>query len=114
MLTSGDVVMLDLGVPEGREAGFIHPAVVVTAQRILNADASVVHVVPMTSRLRRFDSDVPVEADRDNGLDHDSAIQCQHLRSISAKRIAGRRGNVGPVVLAEVRETIAAILDVPI
>ncbi len=31
MPTSGDVVDLDLGAPEGREAGFRHPAVVVTA-----------------------------------------------------------------------------------
>ena len=37
MLTSGDVVDLDLGTPVGREAGFRHPAVVVTAQRILDA-----------------------------------------------------------------------------
>ena len=37
MPISGDVVDLDLGVPEGREAGFGHPAVVVTAQRILDA-----------------------------------------------------------------------------
>lgn len=29
MLTSGDVVDLDLGLPSGREAGFRHPAIVV-------------------------------------------------------------------------------------
>lgn len=38
MLTSGDVVELDLGAPEGREAGFRHPAIVVTAQGVLDAD----------------------------------------------------------------------------
>jgi len=36
MPTSGDVVDLDLGTPEGREAGDLHPAVVPTAQRILD------------------------------------------------------------------------------
>ena len=35
MLSSGDVVALDLGVPEGHEAGFAHPAVIVTAQLLL-------------------------------------------------------------------------------
>jgi len=45
MLTSGEVVDLDLGMPEGREAGFGHPAVVVTAQRILDAEPSVIQVV---------------------------------------------------------------------
>ena len=56
MPTSGDVVDLDLGVPEGREAGFRHQAVVVTAQRILDANPSVIHVVPLTSTIRRFHS----------------------------------------------------------
>jgi mRNA-degrading endonuclease toxin of MazEF toxin-antitoxin module len=45
---SGDVVDLDLGRPEGREAGFPHPAIVITAQGILDANPSVVHVVPLT------------------------------------------------------------------
>lgn len=36
MLTSGDVVDLDLELPTGYEAGFRHPAVVVTARRILS------------------------------------------------------------------------------
>jgi mRNA-degrading endonuclease toxin of MazEF toxin-antitoxin module len=43
MLTSGDVVDLDLGL-RGREAGFHHSAVVVSAQRLLNAEPSVVYV----------------------------------------------------------------------
>ena len=64
MLTSGDVVDLDLGLPAGREAGFRHPAVVVTAQRVLDAEPSVVQVVPVTSTLRGFESEVELEADR--------------------------------------------------
>ena len=52
MLTSGDVVDLDLGTPAGREAGFRHPAVVVTAQRVLDAEPSVVQVVPLTTTVR--------------------------------------------------------------
>ena len=57
MLTSGDVVELDLGSPAGREAGFRHPAIVVTAQRVLDAEPSVVQVVPLTSTLRGFSSE---------------------------------------------------------
>ena len=51
MPTSGDVVDLDLGVPEGREAGFRHPAILVTAQRVLDADPTVVHVLPLTTTI---------------------------------------------------------------
>ena len=113
MLTSGDVVDLDLGAPEGREAGFRHPAVLVTAQRILDADPSVVHVVPLTTTVRGFHSEITLDPDEANGLDQTSSAQCQHIRAISPRRILDVRGNVGAASLARVRETIALILDVP-
>lgn len=113
MPTSGDVVLIDLGVPRGREAGFPRPAVVITADRILAADPSVLHVVPLSTTIRGFESEVVVEPMPVNGLQALSAAQCQHLRSISPARIADTLGNVGPVVLAQLRETIAVVLDLP-
>lgn len=113
MPSSGDVVDLDLGVPEGREAGFRHPAVLVTGQRILDAAPSVVQVVPLTTTIRRFHSEIVIESDSANGLDDISAAQCQHLRAVSPNRIVATRGNVGHAVLAQLRETIAVILDLP-
>ena len=113
MPTSGDVVLLDLGVPEGREAGFLRPAVVVTADRILSAGPTVVHVVPLTPTVRRFEAEVVVEPSPDNGLGEVSAVQCQHVRSISTARVADTIGNVGAVALAQIRETLAVLLDLP-
>lgn len=113
MLTSGDVVNLDLGLPEGREAGFSHPAVVVTAQRILDASPSVIQVVPLTTTIRSFGAEVTVDPDVDNGLSQRSAAQCQHIRAVSTNRVRSPRGNVGVVPLAQIRETIAVILDLP-
>jgi mRNA interferase MazF len=113
MPTSGDVVDLALGAPEGREAGFRHPAIVVTAQRILDANPSVVHVVPLTSAIRSFHSEVVVEPDDTNGLEVVSSAQCQHIRAVSQRRVISVRGNVGATVLAQVRETVAVILDLP-
>ena len=113
MPTSGDVVDLELGAPEGREAGFRHPAVVVTAQRILDAEPSVIHVVPLTSTLRPFHSEVKLEPDQTNGLTTESAAQCQHIRAISPHCIIEIRGNVGSTALNQLRETIAIILDLP-
>jgi len=54
MLNSGDIVEVELGVPAGRETGFSHPGVIVTAQRILDGGPSVVHVVPLTTTIREF------------------------------------------------------------
>ena len=68
MLTSGDVLDLDLGVPAGREAGFRHPVIVVTAQEILDESANVIQVVPLTSGIREFGAEIVVKADKENGL----------------------------------------------
>ena len=113
MLTSGDVVDLDLGLPQGHEAGFRHPVVVVvSAQRILNAGPSVVYAVPLTSIVRGFHSEITIEPDDRNGIAVRSAAQCQHLRAASTGRITAARGNVGAATLAQIRETIAMMLDI--
>ncbi len=111
MRTSGDVVDLELGTPEGREAGFRHPAVLVTAQRILDANPSVIHIVPLTTTLRGFHSEVLLDPDVHNGLDAPSAAQCQHLRAVSPRRVSAVRGNVGIAALAQIRDVIAVLLD---
>ncbi len=113
MQTSGDIVSLDLGRPEGREAGYLHPAVVITAQRVLDAGPTVIQVVPLTSTLRGFHSEIVIEPDRANGLERSSAVQCQHLRAVSPARVADTLGNVGPLALSQIRETIAVIIDLP-
>ena len=112
MLTSGDVVELDLGSPTGHEAGLRHPAVVVTAQRILDAEPSVLQVVPLTTTIRGFQSEIDLEPDGTNGLTDTSAAQCQHIRAISTARVEEVRGNVGSIPIAQIRELLGAILDV--
>ena len=112
MLTSGDVVSLDLGVSEGSEAGMQRPAVVVTASRVLRARPSVVQVVPLTRTLRGYESEVVVDPDEGNGLGARSAAQCQHIRAVATTRIREQVGNVGPVALGQIRDTLGVLLDV--
>jgi mRNA interferase MazF len=111
MLTSGDVVTVDLGEPVVREAGFPRPAVVVTAQVVLAQSPIVVHVVPVTTTRREFRSEVNIEPDPTNGLAEPSAAQCQHVRAVSVARLGEPVGHVGSAVLSQVRETIADLLD---
>lgn len=111
MLTPGDVVELDLGMPAGSEAGLRRPAIVVTAHRVLRGRPNVVQVVPLTSKIRRSATEVIVNPDEGNRLATSSSAQCQHVRSVAATRIHERAGNVGPVALGEVRETLALLMD---
>ena len=111
MLTQGDVVALDLGMPSGSEAGLRRPAIVVTAQRVLRGGPNVLQVVPLTRTIRQSSTEVIIEPDEDNRLDETSSAQCQHVRSVATSRIHESTGNVGPVILGEVRETLALLLD---
>lgn len=111
MLTPGDVVDLDLGMPSGSEAGLRRPAVVVTAARVLRGGPNVVQVVPLTRTIRHSVAEVVVDPDELNRLEAPSSAQCQHVRSVATSRIHERTGNIGPVLLSEVRETLALLLD---
>lgn len=112
MLTPGDVVEIDLGVPAGSEAGLRRPAVVVTAGRILRGQPNVIQVVPLTRTIRSSSVEVIIEPDDGNRLTEQSSAQCQRVRSVATTRILRRTGNVGPAILGEVRETLALLLDV--
>lgn len=89
----------------------VRPAIVVTAGRVLRGGPSVVQVVPLTRTIRDSGAEVLVEPDGRNGLGAVSAAQCQHVRSVSSDRVIARVGNVGPVVLRQVRDTLAVLLD---
>ena len=111
MLTPGDVVDLDLGMPSGSEAGLRRPAVVVTAERVLRGGPNVIQVVPLTRTIRQSGAEVVIDPDKFNRLEARSSAQCQHVRSVATTRIHQRTGNIGPVLLGEVRETLALLLD---
>lgn len=111
MLTQGDVVELDLGVPSGGEAGPRRPAIVVTARRVLRGEPKVVQVVPLTRTVRQSSTEVIIDPDEGNRLTATSSAQCQHVRYVATTRLHRRTENVGPVVLSEIRETLALLLD---
>jgi mRNA interferase MazF len=71
----------------------------------------VVHVVPLTSTIRGYQSEVTIEPDPANGLEAVSAVQCQHIRAIAVGRLAAPIGNVGPQALTQMREILADLLD---
>lgn len=65
----------------------------------------------MTRTIRTSSTEVLIDPDEDNRLAARSSAQCQHVRSVATTRIQEHTGNVGPVVLNEVRETLALLLD---
>ncbi len=111
-LTAGAIALVDLGVPSGHEAGFARPAVIVTAQEVLDANPTVLQVVPVTSKLRGYQTDVSLSA-ASSGLGTTSLAQCQHIRSVSVARIVEVIGKVSPVELRQIRGVLGLLIDTP-
>jgi mRNA interferase MazF len=111
-MRAGDVLIVDFGAPIGSQPGLRRPAIVLTADAVLDYQPNTIHVVPVTSNVERsWDSDVRVEA---AGLDGPSVAQCHLLGVISVERVADRDGgNVGPATLFALREMVADLLDIP-
>lgn len=111
---AGDVVWVDFGVPAGSEPGFVRPAIVVTANIILASGPRTVHVLPVTTNVKRsLPTEVPIQA---AGLERPSAAQCHLCTVISTDRILtpdhGNIGNIGNSSLAQVRSLLADLLDI--
>ena len=68
-------------------------------------------VVTLTRTMRTSSTEVLIDPDEDNRLVAPSSAQCQHVRSVAPTRLQGRTGNVGPLVLHEIRETLSLLLD---
>lgn len=110
-MKAGDLVEVDFGIPAGSEPGFRRPAVVVTADAVLEAAPRTVHVVPVTSNVERaFLTDVPLV---DSGLERASAAQCHLCTVVSTERLGDPVGSVGALTLTQIRAVVGDLLDIP-
>jgi mRNA interferase MazF len=113
-MRAGDIVTVDFGIPHGSEPGFARPAVIVTADLVLQSSPRTLHVVPLTSNVtRRLPTEVEIgEVD----LPLRSAAQAHLCGVVSVTRlrdVGGSAPNVGHAALAQIRSIIADLLDCP-
>lgn len=113
VVNAGDVVVVDLGRPVGREAGFRRPAVVATHGALLRRAVEVVHVVPLTTSRRDWVSHVPVTAESSTGLAEASDAQCHLVRAVDRRRVEAVLGRVDTSTLDAIRAVVGDVLDVP-
>lgn len=103
-MNEGDVVKFDLGVPAGSEAAAERPCIIVTPTDFIRSD--LVHIVPMTSTIRNYWREITIEPTEINGLKVTSAIQTQHLRSLSPARFLEHWGVVDEDQVAAIRDLL--------
>ena len=109
----GDIVMVDFGTPIGSEAGFVRPAVLITADSFLRFRPTSVFAVPLTSNPRSFPSHILVSADATNGLRVDSSALVEQLRAVALERCSTPSGNVGPAVAHQILDVLDMITGMP-
>jgi mRNA-degrading endonuclease toxin of MazEF toxin-antitoxin module len=108
---SGDILLIDFGIPIGSTPALIRPAVVVSADLTLSLFSTTFHVVPVTTNVARaWASDVPMT---DTSFLVDSVAQCHLCGVVDELQIVEVAGeNVGPVVLAQIRSVLADLFDI--
>ncbi len=109
-MLAGDLIRVDFGIPAGSEAGFVRPAIVVTADAVLEFVPRTFHVVPLTSNVGRgLPAEVVITGP---DLSADSAAQCHLCSVVSMEQVLDSAyGNVGAVTLAQIRAVVADLLD---
>lgn len=101
-MRSGDILIVDFGVPIGSTPALVRPAVVITAQPTLDEFDQTFHVVPVTSNRRKWPSDVAIDRGH---------AQCHLVTTVDQLQLVEHTTeNVGAVVLAQVREIVSVLL----
>lgn len=111
-MRAGEVIRVDFGVPHGSEPGFVRPAVVVTADRVLAAGPRTLHVVPITGNVaRRLPTEIEVETEDRAVI---GAAQAHLCAVISSSRVVAEGlGSIGMAALTQLRSVISDLLDLP-
>ena len=91
-----DVVFVDLGMPMRSEAGFVRPAVVVSAAGLLRRNLATIFVVPCTTTFRNVASHTELLADEQNGLSTTCWAQVDQLRSIAVPAVSNGSATSAP------------------
>jgi mRNA-degrading endonuclease toxin of MazEF toxin-antitoxin module len=103
-MRSGEIAIIDFGIPIGSTPALVRPAVVVTAQPTLDEFDQTFHVVPITNTPRHWPSDVDTERGQ---------AQCHLLIVVDQSQVVQQTTeNVGAVVLSQIREVVSVLLGI--
>lgn len=106
----GEVWLVNLGVPVGREGGYVRPAVVVSSDTLNSGPGAVAIVVPMGTRPRGLPLHVEIRPG-ESGLDEISYARCEDVRSVATERLGHRLGTVPPDTMHRIGMTLRLLLE---
>ena len=113
-MRAGDVVRVDFGIPQGSEPGFARPSIVITADLVVTANPTTLHVVPITSNVtRRLPTEVDVDIPDRNILGMAQVHLCSVISRSRVIDSLDEPSNVGAETLSQIRSVLADLMDLP-
>ena len=107
----GDIYIADLDPVVGSEQGGVRPVLVVQNERG-NRFSPTVICAAMTSRMNKHDLPTHVWiASQDSGLDRDSIVLCEQIRTLEKRRLQRRAGHVDGLAMQRVNRALACALE---
>ncbi|MGI9091277.1 MAG: type II toxin-antitoxin system PemK/MazF family toxin [Gemmatimonadaceae bacterium] len=105
----GEVWQVDLRPVRGREQHGMRPALILSVNKFNHGPADLVIVIPITSRNKGIPTHVAIPKG-EGGLDEDSFIKCEDIRSISKDRLIRYRGDVTYPRIEETQHLVRLLL----
>lgn len=105
----GEVWQVALDPVKGREQSGSRPAMVISVDKFNHGPAELVIVIPITKRAKGIPSHVFVPKG-EAGLDIDSYIKVEDVRSVSTERLVKHRGDVTYPRIEQVQQILRVLL----
>ena len=109
-ITRGGIFIADLDPVQGSEQGGVRPVLIVQNDRG-NRFSPTVICAAMTSRVGK--NDLPTHvwiSARDSGLQSDSLVLCEQIRTIEKRRLRTKAGHIENVAMARVNGALLCAL----
>lgn len=107
---AGEVWRTALGPIQGSEQDGLRPVIVVSNDWFNEYNRRMVLTLPITRTNRGIRYQVQIPAG-EGGLNADSVIMCEQVRSIDRIRLKEKLGDASPETLAAVRRNVIAIIS---
>ncbi len=107
----GEIFIADLNPSFGREIHKKRPVLVIS-NNLLNQNLSTVIMIPLTSIIPEFIGPDVIKVDKKIGLDNESVLLVNQIRSIDKTRLIKRVGSLSQDEIEQVEEALQITLGI--
>ena len=105
----GEVWLINLDPTLGREQAGTRPALVISENIFNQSYAELIIVVPITSQNKGIRSHVKI-AQGEGGLNLESFVKCEDVRSVSKQRLIKKLGSVSKQTIENIEEKLRFLM----